>query len=194
MSDRTRRLTALAVTACLLGFGAIVVMSSGNGAGGGSIPNDTDGAFITGMVAHHKSALDMAAVAVDKAEHAEVEQLAETILAEQEKEIEELNSAHRRIYGEPVPENGMVHGDLGMSADEMGMEVDVDALAEARPFDRAFLDAMIRHHEGAVRMARAEVDRGGDPELRRIAQRIIDAQSREIDQMRAWRAEWYGAE
>jgi len=194
MSDRTRRLTAVVVVACIAGFAGIVVLSSGSGEGGGSVPNDVDGAFITGMVAHHQSALEMAVIAVDNAERTEVKALAENILTEQAKEIEELNAAHRRIYGEPVPANGMQHGDLGMSADEMGMPRDLDALADARPFDRAFLDMMVRHHRGAVRMAQAELDRGGDPELRRLARRIIDAQTREIGQMQAWRSSWYGAE
>jgi len=32
-------------------------------------------------------------------------------------------------------------------------------LEEAIPFDRAFIDAMIPHHQGAIRMARLELAR-----------------------------------
>lgn len=50
--------------------------------------------------------------------------------------------------------------------------------------DRAFVAAMIPHHEGAVEMAREETDKGKDQELQALAEEIIDAQQREIDQMR----------
>ena len=39
------------------------------------------------------------------------------------------------------------------------------ALKDAKPFDRAFIDEMIPHHQGAIRMARAELAKGSDPEL-----------------------------
>ena len=50
---------------------------------------------------------------------------------------------------------------------------------------------MIRHHEQAVaaaEIALAETERG---EIRGLAEDIIEAQTREIDQLRDWRAEWY---
>lgn len=190
MSERGRRLTAAVLTVTVLGFVAVVVLSSGDGPRGGTIPNDTDGSFLTGMAAHHKSAIEMAAIARENAEHPEIRELAQRIITTQGAEIEELNSAHRRIYGEPVPTNGMQHGDLDGSA-EMSTPRDIDALRDARPFDRAFIDMMVRHHQAAIRMAQAELDRGGDPETRRLAKKIITTQSREIDQMRAWRASWY---
>lgn len=190
MTDRRRSVAGLALAAVMVAFVAVVVASSGDGAGGGSIPNDADGAFITGMVAHHKSALEMAAIAVEQAEHSEVRELAEEIMRAQNREIDALNSAHRRIYGEPVPASAMQHGALAGDA-PIGSPEDLKSLRNARPFDRTFIAMMVEHHRGAVRMAEAEVDRGGDPEMRRLADRIIATQSREIDQMLAWRASWY---
>jgi uncharacterized protein (DUF305 family) len=60
-------------------------------------------------------------------------------------------------------------------------------------FDRAFIDAMVPHHEAAIEMAR-EAKRAGleDPELVALADAVIATQQDEIDRMRAWRAEWYG--
>jgi uncharacterized protein (DUF305 family) len=87
----------------------------------------------------------------------------------------------------------MAHGGLGLSEDEMGMSMDMGELENAREFDRTFIDMMIRHHQGAIRMAQAQLQRGEDPELKALARAIVVAQSREIEQMNSWRRSLYGA-
>jgi uncharacterized protein (DUF305 family) len=52
--------------------------------------------------------------------------------------------------------------------------------------DRDFVAMMLPHHQGAVAMAKTELQYGKDPELRHMAQDIIAAQDKEILQMRAW--------
>jgi uncharacterized protein (DUF305 family) len=62
------------------------------------------------------------------------------------------------------------------------------------PFDRAFIDAMVPHHEAAIEMARNAKQAGlKQPELVQIADDIIATQQKEIDQMLAWREEWFGS-
>jgi uncharacterized protein (DUF305 family) len=63
----------------------------------------------------------------------------------------------------------------------------------AVPFDRAFIDAMVPHHRSAIEMAKAAKATGlSQPELVEIADNIISSQQAEIDQMLAWREEWFG--
>jgi uncharacterized protein (DUF305 family) len=50
--------------------------------------------------------------------------------------------------------------------------------------DRDFARMMIPHHQGAIEMAKAELQHGRDPVLRRLAQGIIVEQEQEIDLMR----------
>jgi len=62
------------------------------------------------------------------------------------------------------------------------------------PFDRAFIDAMVPHHQAAIEMAREAKQAGlTRPELIKIADDIIATQQAEIDQMLEWRQQWFGS-
>ena len=52
--------------------------------------------------------------------------------------------------------------------------------------DVDFVKSMIPHHQGAIDMAKIELQFGKDPELRRMAEQIIAAQEKEIAEMQAW--------
>lgn len=58
-------------------------------------------------------------------------------------------------------------------------------------FDLRFLDGMTPHHEGAVTMAQEALQKSQRPEIKQLAQAIIDAQQKEIAQMKEWRTAWY---
>ena len=151
---------------------------------------ETDGAFVTEMVAHHESAIEMAEIAEQQAEHPEVESLARSIIDSQTEEIETLESIHERLFDEPIEDGD--HGTLGLDEEAMGMHGSMAELEDAKPFDREFIDMMIPHHQGAIEMARIEIERGTDDETKRVAQEIIEAQSAEIEEMNTWRSKWYG--
>ncbi len=151
---------------------------------------EIDGAFLAEMVPHHESAIEMAEIAVRRAEHPEIEALANSIIASQGDEIASLEEIHERLFEASITE--VDHETLGLPEHEMGMETDLAALKAAKPFDRAFIDMMIPHHQGAILMARVELERGDDDEAQALAEEIIAAQSREIEDMNAWRTEWYG--
>lgn len=61
-------------------------------------------------------------------------------------------------------------------------------------FDKAFLSEMVIHHEGAVIMAEDVLATSKRPELLTLAKDIISAQTKEINQMKAWYKKWYGVE
>ena len=152
---------------------------------GSSTSGEYDRDFIDGMVPHHQAAIDMAKVAQRKAEHAELKQLADAIVADQDGEIAQMKAWRKAWYGSDEIAPGMGGHQMG------GMDTDLAQLEQAAPFDKAFIAAMIPHHQSAIDMAREAQTKATHQEIRDLAGRIITAQQREIDQMRAWRDRWY---
>ena len=149
--------------------------------------NGIDRAFVTEMVPHHESAVEMAELAQRYSERPEIKQLAQEIIAAQNAEIDQMRGLDQRLA-----DAGVGKRSLRMTAHEMGTHGDPAALRRAEPFDRAFLDMMIPHHEGAIRMAQFQLERGRNRTVKRLAGRIVDAQTNEIALMHQWRIQWFG--
>ncbi len=147
----------------------------------------SDRRFIDAMVPHHEGAVDMAEVALKNAEHDEIERLAEDIVSTQEAEIRTLKSIKREEFGtSEIP--------TGMNAQQMqgmGMMADPRSLARKDPFDKAFIDNMIPHHRSAIEMAEVAAKETRNREIKTLATDIVEAQEREISQMKRWRQQWY---
>ena len=148
----------------------------------------SDERFIDMMVPHHLMAIHMAQLAQKQAEHAQVKQLAASITTTQSQEITELKALKQQLYG--TSDTPAMMNTTQM--DNMGM-LTPDQLAQLHPFDQAFLESMIAHHASAIQMASVALQRSSNPDIKRIARAIVDAQSAEIGQMIQWRKTWYPA-
>ena len=159
--------------------------------------NEADVEYISGMVMHHSQAVEMSDILLEKDDiEQDVTTLAEDIREAQGPEIEQME-AWLDAWGEEGASEGdmegMDHGDGGMEgmSDMEGMmsEDDLSELEDATGTEasRLFLEKMIAHHEGAVAMARVPLGESRDPDIRRMAQAVIDTQTREIAEMKAWR-------
>ena len=147
----------------------------------------SDERFIDAMVPHHQGAVEMARVAVEHAEHPEIKHLAERIISDQRAEIDELENIKKDEYGTSKVPSQMSMGQMK----GMRMMMDPQSLADEKPFDRAFIDNMIPHHQSAIEMAgvaRVETD---NPKIKDLATGIVSAQRHEISQMKHWREQWY---
>ena len=146
----------------------------------------SDEAFIDAMVPHHQGAKAMAEVALKNAEHEEIKELSRNIVSTQQSEIEELKSIKKEEFGTSnVP--------MEMSPEQMrgmGMMMDPKRLSKREPFDKAFIDAMIPHHQSAIEMAEVAYETSKNPRIKELAENIMSAQKREIEQMKQWRKDW----
>lgn len=160
-----------------------------------STHNPADVSFATAMIPHHRQAVQMADLVPGHGASVPVTQLANAIRAAQQPEIDQM-TAMLRAWNAPVPMEGHDMSGMGgmsssdhaghggmtgmMSAEQMaGL-----AKATGAAFDRQFLTLMIDHHQGAVEMAATELRDGANSEAKALAQRITDAQNKEISQMR----------
>jgi uncharacterized protein (DUF305 family) len=87
----------------------------------------------------------------------------------------------RSPSGTSTPMEDVAHG--GAMKSSLG--------AASAPFDLQFIDTMSEHHRSAIEMAKIAKEKAQRSELKAFAGRIIDAQQKENEQMKAWRDQWY---
>jgi uncharacterized protein (DUF305 family) len=158
----------------------------------------TDQSFIEMMIPHHQDAVEMAEMALKKAQHPEIKTLAQAIIRDQEREIKEMKTWYQQWFNQPVPAlstQGMMgmgqgHGMMGMGQGMMAM--DLKTLETATNFDQEFIRQMIPHHQMAVMMASNLKTNTNRPEMDKLMDDIIRSQSAEIKQMKQWYKAWYG--
>jgi uncharacterized protein (DUF305 family) len=188
---KIHRITRLAVVAAALALVSPAVAAAK--------ANETDRAFVREMIPHHQMASEMADMAKMDGEHAKLRRLASKIIKAQNAEIRTMKQIAEDLGVTPaeMPMDGEMSDQtmedletLGVTEEESGMTVDMHDLHGAKPFDRTFIDMMIPHHQGAIRMAGAELAKGENRRLRRIARAIVRDQKKEIRTMKRWREAW----
>jgi uncharacterized protein (DUF305 family) len=150
------------------------------------MPMDMARHFIEEMIPHHEDAVVMADLALNQAEHPELRELAEAIKRVQTEEIEQMRQWYQQWYGSAVPASSMSHAMPGMA------DHDARAIDGAQPFDKAFIEDMIPHHQMAVMMSTMAQRGVEQPELKALLASIRASQAAEIEQMRGWYQAWYG--
>lgn len=140
--------------------------------------------FMARMIVHHQQALEMAALAPQRASDTRVAALAGRITAAQGPEIAALQAWLDRQAGHGEHGGHDTHGDhQGMPGMATPTQLTELAAAQGAAFDRLFLQLMIAHHHGALVMVQDVLLAGGDVMVARTAQDIGSTQSVEIGRM-----------
>ncbi|MDQ3156880.1 MAG: DUF305 domain-containing protein [Actinomycetota bacterium] len=150
--------------------------------GGAKDYNNADVAFAQQMIPHHEQAVEMADAALKTSKTAEVRSLATQIKTGQDPEIKTMTKwledwDARMDHGDT---EGMDHSEGMMSDAEMKSLTSTTG----DEFDTTWLTLMVKHHEGAVSMAKTEQSDGKSTEAKKLAGQIIDAQNNEIVTMK----------
>ncbi|MHB1347876.1 MAG: DUF305 domain-containing protein [Candidatus Humimicrobiaceae bacterium] len=150
-----------------------------------SMMSGIDRHFIEQMIPHHEDAVLMAEMALAKAEHEELKQLAEEVRDNQSKEIDDMRAWYKSWFESEVRKSSA--GSSNMMEDM----TDLESLESARLFDKEFIEQMIPHHQMAIMMASMLLNRTERDEMKQLAQNIIKTQTEEINRMSLWYEQWY---
>lgn len=156
--------------------------------------NDADVAFAQQMIVHHRGALEMSELAVEKTQDAEVRALAERVISAQQPEIDTM-TGWLEEWGQDVPQGTTLEGVEmpGMEGMDMGTTPMPGQMSDEQmqemtgmsgpEFDRMFLESMVEHHQGAIEMAEAQLQDGQNPDALVLAEEVIVAQTAEIEEI-----------
>jgi len=197
--DDERRLMLTKRTLLLTGVGGVLAFALA-GCAGGSMPgmdmgdsdtpaaseqstaadfNGADLTFVQMMIPHHEQAVQMSDMLLAKdGIDPQVAELATQIKDAQQPEIDQLRDWLDQWGEDDADMGGMTHG--GMMTED-----DLAALEQATGADasKLFLEQMIAHHQGAIDMAKAEVEDGQFADAKTMAETIVATQSDEITRM-----------
>jgi uncharacterized protein (DUF305 family) len=102
---------------------------------------------------------------------------------------ERFNNEEQREGGrENRDDMGMMDGDHG------GMMGGGNMMNNGSISERKFIEEMIPHHQEAIDTANLLVTKGDNPEMKKLAQSIVDGQQKQINDMKTWYKNWYGVD
>ena len=179
----------LAVLAMLVaGVGAAYAQGQMGEMETGSFDEDRpfDLQFIDQMIVHHQMAIMSSEHMISDSERPELRQLAENIQKSQSEQIEQMQAWRNEWYPDAGPTSGMPSGMMDDGKMEQMMGSSMQGGMDSDTADAMFLRMMIPHHQDAIDMSEEALERAEHPELKELAQTIIDEQSAEIELMQGY--------
>jgi uncharacterized protein (DUF305 family) len=158
----------------------------------GPADQEFDLRFIDAMIPHHQGAIAMAKDVQQQSQQPELQKMTTAIIQAQEQEIAEMKQWRKNWYPQ-APETPMTYDTTQNktvpmpSAHRQSLMMHQSLGAAGAEFESRFIDAMIPHHQGAIAMAKEALEKSQRPEIKQLAQAIIQSQQAEIEQMQQWR-------
>ena len=149
---------------------------------------DADVNFLQGMIVHHQQAIVMSNMADKRTNNKTIVDLANRIDASQEDEISFMKNwldARNEDISVKHHDHHMHIGMAGMASESQLKDLEE---SESTDFDKLFLQLMISHHDGALKMVKDLKEFPGtayDPILNEFVSDLVNDQSVEIERMNA---------
>jgi uncharacterized protein (DUF305 family) len=139
--------------------------------------------FAKGMIPHHQGAIDMAKVELEFGKDPEIKKMAEAVVAAQTSEIDLMTK-----WLSSTDDKSLVQVPASVKVNQQAMNTMMAAMmvTYSGNADVDFVTGMIPHHQGAIDMAKIELQFGKDATLQKLASDIVKAQESEIAFMQDW--------
>jgi len=143
--------------------------------------------FLQGMIIHHQQAILMSSMADKRTNNETIVDLAKRIDVSQEDEINFMESwLYDRGENKKYMPHHHMHMDMGMAGMATPKQLEDLKNTKATDFDRLFLQLMIAHHDGALKMVEELKEFSGsayDPILSEFVSDLVNDQGVEIERM-----------
>lgn len=148
-------------------IGFVMSLCFGSAFAQGEVP--VDAKFLDQFSEHHQEAIQMAEMAEDKAQNPELKKMAQKMLKEQKKEVDQMQSWRQKYYPN-ASKTPMTMPKMDMSQLEK---------AEGHEFDMAFADMMSKHHDQGIQMVQSVSDELSNPQVKKFAQQAAKKQEKD---------------
>lgn len=136
--------------------------------------------FLLEMIPHHQEAVDTSELVFENTQDLELRKFTYDVLSAQKKEIEQMKGWLKSWY----------NVDYQTSTTYLPMMGELRQF-EGKALDKMYVEGMIRHHQGAIDMAKKLLTLNPRPELKKMADDIITTQQIEVDTLNTWLASKY---
>ncbi|MFD2247729.1 DUF305 domain-containing protein [Pontibacter ruber] len=146
---------------------------------------DPDYDFAQMMIHHHQGAIRMAEDEIANGTDSKMKQMAQKTKETNQadiKKLQDFTSKHKPTKGDTATTNRMMQP-MGKMMDDMHKNM---GNMSSMTTDQNFAQMMIHHHEMGNEMARTFLKQAKTPEMKQMAQKTIDEQTKEIKELKAW--------
>jgi len=133
------------------------------------------------MIEHHQGGIDMAQVELSQGKDEKMKSKAQEIITKQKDEQQKLKDIVSSYKS-----SGMKHGEGELEKHMNDMMNTMQAMKMSGDVDKDFATMMMHHHEHGIAMAAMEVKNGMNDELKKMAQKSITDQEKDIKEFKQW--------
>lgn len=148
----------------------------------------TENDFINGMIPHHLEAIETSKTVVAQTTDPELKEFAQNVIKVQTDEVAQLkkwlSSSDHEHASHSDEECDEKHDYASMMGDLSNLQ--------GTALDKAYVQGMIAHHEGAIDMAQQVLKLNPRPEVKKMAEDIITVQQQEIETLQGWLQSKFG--
>lgn len=150
-----------------------------NGCGGNSMMHNIEitdeKVFIKEMIPHHQEAIDTSRIVLAQTQDPELKKFTQDVIDVQTTEVSQMKGWLKSWFNE----------DYAGNPGYMPMMGDLSKFA-GKDLDKVYVEGMIRHHQGAIEMARKVLQLNPRPEIKKMADDIISVQQTEVTTLQGW--------